>query len=200
MIKKGEGYEIPVESDEPRDEEEAREEDEATASEDTETMSEVVAAEDEEHWEEKGEDKTYEQALDHLRRLQAEFANYKKRTDRERLQTVSWAQRRLVENLLPVLDDFNRAVESLEGDDSAAAEGMALIWDKLYRVLTEAGLEPIETEGAVFDPDIHEAVMTQPVEAERAGTVVAELVPGFLFKGQLVRPARVQVGMESEST
>jgi molecular chaperone GrpE len=113
---------------------------------------------------------------------------------------VSWAQRRLVENLLPVLDDFNRAVESLEGDDSAAAEGMALIWDKLYRVLTEAGLEPIETEGAVFDPDIHEAVMTQPVEAERAGTVVAELVPGFLFKGQLVRPARVQVGMESEST
>ena len=182
MIQKGEGYEIPVESDKP-----AKGKDKATDPAETATEPEV-------------EELLSEEVVDHLRRLQAEFVNYRKRVDRDRLQTVSWAQRALIEKLLPVLDDFDRAVASLEGDRSSGAEGLALIRDKLLAVLNEAGLERIETDGATFDPDIHEALMTQPVEPEQAGTVLAELVPGFLFKGRLVRPARVQVGVESEET
>jgi len=203
MIQKGEGYEIPVESDKP-----AKGKDKATDPAETTTepeveelLPEVEAPAPEESWAERGGDeKTYEEAIDHLRRLQAEFVNYRKRVDRDRLQTVSWAQRALIEKLLPVLDDFDRAVASLEGDRSSETEGMTLIRDKLLAVLNEAGLERIETDGATFDPDIHEALMTQTVEPEQAGTVLAELVPGFLFKGRLVRPARVQVGVESEET
>lgn len=145
-----------------------------------------------------GDDRTYEEAVDHLRRLQAEFTNYKRRVERERLDSLAWGQRLLVEKVLPVLDDFDRAVASVEGDKSPAAEGLTLIRDKLVRVLTEAGLERIEAEGQPFDPDIHEALMTQPVEADRVGTVLMELVPGFMWKGRLVRPSRVQVGIEGE--
>ena len=203
MIQKGEGFEIPVEADEPaKGKGKAADPGEpVTEPEVDESLPEVEGPPVEESWAEKGGDeKTYAEAVDHLRRLQAEFANYRKRVDRERLETVSWAQRALVEKLLPVLDDFDRAVASLEADPSSGAEGTALIRDKLLAVLTEAGLERIETDGAAFDPAIHEALMTQPVESERAGTVLAELVPGFLFKGRLVRQARVQVGVESEDT
>ncbi len=136
--------------------------------------------------------------LDQLRRLQAEFVNFRRRVDRERLETAAWAQGVLVEKLLPILDDFDRALAAVEGDESPAAQGMALIREKLYRTLTEAGLERIETEGAPFDPDRHEALMTQAVEPERVNTVVGELTPGFLFKGRLVRPAQVQVGVDAD--
>lgn len=143
-------------------------------------------------------DATYEEALDHLKRLQAEFTNYRRRVERERGEVAGWAQRSLVEKLLPVVDDFERAAASVEGEKSAAADGLALIRDKLARVLAEAGLERIETDGAVFDPEIHEALMTLPVEPDKVGKVVSELVPGYTFKGQLVRPSRVQVGIEAE--
>lgn len=136
--------------------------------------------------------------LDQLRRLQAEFVNFRKRVDRERMETTAWAQGVLVEKLLPVLDDLDRALAAVEGDESPAAQGLALIREKLYRTLTEAGLERIETDGVDFDPDRHEALMTQPVEAERVNTVIGELTPGFLFKGRLVRPAQVQVGVDAD--
>ena len=147
-----------------------------------------------------GGDRTYEEALDHLRRLQAEFTNYKRRVERERLDSLAWGQRLLVEKILPILDDFDRAVASVEEDTSPAAEGLTLIRDKLVRTLTEAGLERIPAEGEAFDPGIHEALMTQPVEPERVGKVLSELVPGFQWKGKLVRPSRVQVGVEGEDS
>ena len=140
-----------------------------------------------------------EEYLDGWRRTQAEFANYRRRTDRERTELGAFSQSLLAEKLLPVLDDFERAVDAA-GDDSATARGFVLIRDKLTRVLTDAGLERIEAVGAPFDPEVHEALMTQPVEADRAGTVLAELEPGYRFKGRLVRPARVQVGVESEES
>lgn len=134
--------------------------------------------------------------LDRLQRLQAEFANYRRRVERERGDTVVWAQKALVERLLPVLDDFDRALLSLEGDASPAAQGLIMIREKLGRVLEEAGLERIEATGQPFDPDRHEAVLTQRVDAERAGRVMGEIEPGYFFKGKLARPARVQVGVE----
>jgi len=138
-----------------------------------------------------------QRTLDHLQRLQAEFSNYRKRVERERLETAAWAQGNLVEQLLPVLDDLARATESIEKDDSPAAHGLRLIRDKLSRILQEAGLDRIEAVGMAFDPSLHEALMTEPVGRDRVGTVVEELVPGFRFKGRLIRPARVKVGVEA---
>lgn len=135
---------------------------------------------------------------DRLQRLQAEFANYRRRVDRERADTVVSAQKALVERLLPVLDDFDRAVLSVEGDGSPAAQGLAMIREKLGRVLEEAGLERIEATGHPFDPGRHEAILTQVVDAERAGQVIGEIEPGYFFKGKLARPSRVQVGVEGE--
>ena len=183
MIQKGEGFEIPVESDEPTEMPESRE---------IEIDPELEEADDAD------EARSLEEAVDHLRRLQAEFDNFRKRVNRERMETVAWVQRDLVEKLLPVIDDFDRAVSSLEGESSPAAEGMSLIRDKLMRVLTESGLERIETSGVSFDPDVHEALMTESVEADLVEKVVAELAPGYRIKGKLVRPAQVTVGVREE--
>jgi len=135
--------------------------------------------------------------LEHLQRLQAEFANYRKRVERERMETAGWAQGSLIERLLPVLDDLSRATEQIEADDSPAARGLVLIRDKLTAILAEAGLERVDSVGGVFDPSVHEALMTEPVGDDRVGTVVEELVPGFRFKGRLLRPARVKVGVDA---
>ena len=139
---------------------------------------------------------SYEQMVDHLQRLQAEFNNYRRRVERDRVETTLWAQRALIEKLVPVLDDLERATNSLGGETGPAAQGLALIREKLLGVLTEAGLERIPTREETFDPERHEALATQPVEPERSGKVIEELVPGFTFRGKLVRPARVMVGVD----
>jgi len=141
---------------------------------------------------------SYQQVVDHLQRLQAEFNNYRRRGEKDRLETTLWAQRALIEKLVPVLDDLERAMNSLGGESGAAAQGLSLIRDKLINVLTEAGLERIPTRDEVFDPERHEALATQPVEPERSGKVIDELVPGFTFRGKLVRPARVTVGVDEQ--
>lgn len=198
MTKKGKIYEIPVEdgSEEPPAAA-------GTGDDDLPLRDDLAGTLHPEGAEENdsvriGGEKSLAEAVDHLRRLQAEFSNYKKRVERERLEMAAWAQGALVEKLLPVLDDFDRAVAALEGEDSPALQGMTLIRDKMVRILTEAGLKRIEAVGNPFDPDLHEALMTEPVEPERVGTVVMEISPGFQFKDRLVRPARVQVGVESE--
>ncbi len=142
---------------------------------------------------------SYEEVFDRLQRLQAEFDNYRRRTDRERLETGAHAQGLLVERLLPVLDDFDRALASSGGGESPEVHGFALIHEKLHRALADAGLERIDSEGTVFDPDIHEALMTQEVEPELDGVVICELAPGYRFRGRMVRPARVQVGKAADS-
>ena len=139
---------------------------------------------------------SYEHVLDQLQRLQAEFSNYRRRVERDRVETTLWAQRALIEKLVPVLDDLERAANSVGAETGPAAQGLALIREKLLAVLTEAGLERIPTREETFDPERHEALATQPVEPERSGKVIDELVPGFTFRGKLVRPARVTVGVD----
>ncbi len=145
-----------------------------------------------------GGERDVTEAIDHLRRLQAEFVNFRKRMERERMETAAWAQGRLTEQLLPVLDDFDRAVASLAREEDPHLQGFAMIREKLFRVLTEAGLERIESEGEEFAPDRHEAIMALEVDPERVGRVLNEIEPGYLFKGKLLRPARVQVGIAAE--
>jgi molecular chaperone GrpE len=131
----------------------------------------------------------------HLR-LAAEYDNYRKRTERERTESYARAQAQLVEKLLDVLDDLHRVTGMNPESTSSEAllEGVHLVERKLYRALEAAGLETIEAEGHPFDPTVHEALVMLPTEEKDEDDTVAQVFqPGYLFKGTLLRPARVQV-------
>lgn len=133
-----------------------------------------------------------------LLRLQAEFTNYRRRTERERLEQAVRAEASLVQTLLPVLDNFERALANLPAEaDAAWIEGVRLVQKQLLDVLGQQGLERIDCEQA-FDPNIHEAVMRQAcVDDVAEGTILQELQPGFLYQGKLLRPSMVKVATKS---
>lgn len=131
----------------------------------------------------------------HLR-LAAEYDNYRKRTERERLESWNRAQADLVANLLDPLDDLRRFAH-LEAENTSVdvvLEGIRMVDRKLGRALESAGLEVLDAGGQRFDPAVHEALMTAPAETPEEDEAVGEVFqPGYRFKGELLRPARVQV-------
>ena len=136
--------------------------------------------------------------LDTLRRVQADFENYRKRMLREQTALVERATERLVEDLLPVLDSFDGALGSLAAPDTPEAEkvrdGVVGIRTQLVSVLERAGLEPIDATGAVFDPNEHEAVLQDDGDGEQhVGEVMRT---GYRLKGRVLRPAMVRVTRE----
>jgi molecular chaperone GrpE len=131
--------------------------------------------------------------LDHLQRLAAEFDNYRKRVARDQQAFASRATARLVERLLPVLDDLERALDAAEQhDEGAVIDGVRLTRDALRAALEAEGLEEIGTDGA-FDPHVHEALMTQPVDEASSGAVVDVVQKGYRLGDSVLRPARVIV-------
>jgi molecular chaperone GrpE len=136
----------------------------------------------------------------HLR-LAAEFDNYKKRIARERTELFDRAQANFIGRLVEVLDDLDRLVaKDNPTSPEAFREAATLIDRKLRKELEAAGVERLDPVGEAFDPSFHEAVSTTPAPAPvQAHMVSATFQPGYLFKGTLVRPARVQVYSEQES-
>ncbi|HET7599183.1 MAG TPA: nucleotide exchange factor GrpE [Gemmatimonadales bacterium] len=134
-------------------------------------------------------------ARDRHLRLAAEFDNYRKRVLRERTELADKAQAAFVIRLLDVLDDMDRIVaEQTNAPADVLREGIVLVDRKLRKELEAAGMERIDPVGAAFDPTEHEAVSTAPAPSpERDHEVSATFRTGYRFKGQLVRPARVQV-------
>ena len=131
--------------------------------------------------------------LDDLRRLAAEFDNYRKRVARDQELTAARATEGLVKNLLPVLDDLERALEAAEQHEEAKLEeGVALVHRALADTLARHGLVQIETDGA-FDPHVHEALLAQPVADAEPGSVVEVLQKGYRLGDRVLRPARVVV-------
>lgn len=133
--------------------------------------------------------------VDTLRRVQADFENYRKRVLREQTTLVERATERLVEDLLPVLDSFDGALGSLGPSDSPEADkvrnGVVGIRTQLVTVLEKAGLERIEATGTEFDPNEHEAVMQDDGDGDpRVGEVMRT---GYRLKGRVLRPAMVRV-------
>ncbi len=130
--------------------------------------------------------------LDNLQRLKAEFDNYRKRAARDQQSLVARAHERLVKELLPVVDDLGRALEAAEDHEEAKLEdGVRLVHRQLTEVLAKEGLVEIDTEG-LFDPNVHEALLAQPSEAE-SGTVIGVLQKGYRLGDHVLRPARVIV-------
>jgi molecular chaperone GrpE len=130
---------------------------------------------------------------DRLLRATAEFDNYRKRVERERRDLVDATASDVVRDLLPVLDDFERALSAPGSADDAFRRGVELIHRRLLDVLRVRGVEPFDSVGQTFDPAVHEAVATEPVGRRREGEIVAELGRGYRLNGRLLRPARVKV-------
>ena len=131
--------------------------------------------------------------LDALQRLKAEFDNYRKRTAREQADLTSRAAQRLVKELLPVLDDLERALEAAEEHEEAKLEeGVRLVQRALADALQREGLVEIETNGK-FDPHVHEALLSQPDDDYETGHVLQVIQKGYRLGDRVLRPARVIV-------
>ncbi len=131
---------------------------------------------------------------DRLVRARAEFENARKRVERERSDYLQFAAMDLVRDILPVLDDFERALK-VETADREYARGVELIYQRMYEALKKLGLEPIETEGRKFDPNLHQAVERVETEDAEDQAVLGEFQRGYNFRGKLLRPAMVRVAV-----
>ena len=143
---------------------------------------------------------TRDQLYDMLLRKQAEFENARKRMDRDREESHRRIWMHLLERLLPILDNFRRA---LSGPPPVSPEGfhqgVSMTFQQMMDILAREGLEEIHALGERFDPNFHEAVETRVEEGTEEGIVLEELRKGYRFQGQLLRPAMVRVSVRGES-
>ena len=132
---------------------------------------------------------------DLLIRKSAEFDNYRKRIERERQAVTDAAASDLLTELLPLVDDLERALQADTGDAGAGAyrRGVELIHRQLLDILRKRGVKPIEARGADFDPYFHQAVSHEPAEGRREGEVLEEFRRGYMLGDRLLRPAMVKV-------
>lgn len=131
---------------------------------------------------------------DRFRRAAAEFDNARRRAERDRSEFLQFASADLVRSLLPVLDDFERAVKT-ETADKEYAKGVEMIYTRFFDALKRMGLEPIDTQGKLFDPNQHEAVQREHTDEVEDQAILGELQRGYNFKGKLLRPAWVKVAV-----
>jgi molecular chaperone GrpE len=132
---------------------------------------------------------------DRLRRSLADFDNARKRFEQQRSDFVQFAASDLVLNLLPVLDDFERALK-VETSDHKYAKGVELIYQRLFETLKRMGLEPFDSTGKSFDPNLHQAVERVQTNEHEDQAVLGEFQRGYNFKGKLLRPAMVKVAVK----
>ena len=139
-----------------------------------------------------------DERLDDLKRLAADFENYRKRVARDQESLVARAHERLVKELLPVLDDLERALAAAEEHEEAKLEeGVQLVHRELAAALEREGLAEIETNGH-FDPHVHEALLSQPSGDQAEGTIIEVVQKGYKLGDRVVRPARVVVAAPPE--
>lgn len=129
---------------------------------------------------------------DHAMRKVAELENFRRRTQQEKEELTAYANQKLLQNILPVVDDLQRALElGRKGSDyKALLEGIEMVYGKALQTLAEVGVQPIEAVGEEFDVNLHEALMRMPSEAPE-GQVVQELQRGFMYKDKVLRHAKV---------
>lgn len=137
--------------------------------------------------------------LDNLRRLQAEFANFRKRWEKEKQQIVLYAEEELIKELLPLIDNLQRAIDAAKkaANESSLLQGITIVRDQLMETLRKRGLERIESTGRQFDPNIHEAVSQSLTDELPDNTIIDEMQPGYMLHSRLLRPAMVRVSRMS---
>ena len=143
--------------------------------------------------------KKYEDALaeqkDKYIRLYAEFDNYRKRTEKEKAQNFDFGAREVIEKLLPVVDNFERALGTVdpEDEDDAFTKGVRGIYKQLEKMFEDLEVKAIPAEGEKFDPNLHNAVMTDTESDAEEDTITQDLLKGYTYKGQVVRHSMVKV-------
>lgn len=128
-----------------------------------------------------------------LKRLQADFENFRRRTSKEREEIGNVVTQELLKSLLPVVDNFDRAMATEQQDGEAFQKGVEMIYTQLGETLKNAGLEHIEVEGQPFNPNFHQAVMRVQNPDLDDDTIAQELQKGYMVKGKVIRPSMVQV-------
>ena len=174
---------------------------ETNAEETTESVDDTSTAETEEEVQTEPESEVdilkaqVAEQKDKFLRLFAEFDNFKKRAVKEKIEMMSTASRETISAMLPVLDDFDRAKKNADDENSTEpfSEGVNLVYNKLYTVLQQKGLQVMETNGVDFDPEQHEAITEIPNE-EMKGKVVDTVEKGYLLNDKIIRHAKVVVG------
>ena len=130
-------------------------------------------------------------------RLQAEFDNYRKRTLKERMELLKTASESLLVGILPVIDDFDRAIQTLNAieDESPVKEGVRLIYNKFQEFLKQNGVKEIEAKDQVFDTDLHEAITTFPAPTENLkGKIIDVVQKGYYLNDKVIRHSKVVIG------
>ena len=136
--------------------------------------------------------------VDRFMRKAAEFDNYRKRIERERRDLSEFAAADVLLEILPILDNFERALQAPQGDDADAfRKGIELIHKQMLDLLRKRGVKPIEALGADFDPNVHQAVIHEISDQHREGEVMEELQRGYMLGERLLRPAMVKVAKSS---
>lgn len=133
--------------------------------------------------------------LDSWRRAAADFSNYRKRAEKDSGELTKFSNMLLISRLLPVLDDFERAMQTLPEKlrDLTWIDGIMLIARKMRAVIEAEGVKPIEAEGKAFDPNIHEAVIHEESDKHEEGIVISELQKGYMLHDKVLRPTLVKV-------
>lgn len=182
------------EEQEVKDQAEATSEKEVEATENKETTEEnteeVVA-------EETSDDNALGEMKEKYLRLYSEFENFRRRTSKEKLDLISTANEKLIVDLLPIVDDFDRAMAAFEKADDVEAvkEGVVLIKDKFYKTLEAKGLKPIDAKGEVFDAELHEGITQMPApEEDLKGKVLEEVEKGYRLGEKVIRYSKVVIG------
>ncbi len=207
MIKRQEEKDIPIDFEEDVQTENKEQTEESAQEQTTETRSRTKGGEKKTRTDYKKLyeelQQKYEELNDQFLRLRAEFANYKRRVEREQLELADYIKGEFMKKLLPVLDDFNHMLEkSQEGtNEHSVLEGARMIYKKFYQILESEGLEKIEALGKEFDPQIHEALMMQKTDKkEEHHKILNVFQDGFKVKDKLIRASKVVVGTFEEET
>ena len=159
-----------------------------------EQAAEEVAAQVSDDLDELGETKRErDEYLELAQRTRADFDNYRKRVAKEAAEALARGKAELARDLLPVVDNLERALEASGSDPDSLAKGVALVHEELRSKLESAGVEAYDPVGEQFDPELHEALSTRPEEGTDSGVVVETVEKGYRLNGQVLRPARVVV-------
>ncbi|MBQ6388991.1 MAG: nucleotide exchange factor GrpE [Mogibacterium sp.] len=193
--------EIPIEDGNAAEEELKEEQavDTENAAEETSEQTAGSEGQEAEKTEEAAQDKAAEskaaeeQESERYMRLMAEFQNFKRRAAREKTDIHAYANEKIIGELLPVLDNFERALETKSDDIEGYAKGMELIFTQLRTALEHAGLAEIPALGEEFDPNVHNAVMTEQSEEQEDGKVSRVLQKGYKLNDKVIRPSMVAV-------
>ena len=140
----------------------------------------------------KEKDEKIEELGNRFLRLQADFMNYKNRIEKDKESTIAYATEDIMNQLLPILDNFERALDSVEEEDGFY-QGVKMIYEQIIKVLTDNGLKEIQCVGECFDPNLHHAVFMEESEDSEEGTVLEVFQKGYTLNDKVIRPSMVKV-------